>query len=149
MAHRSVSATRVIDAAPSVIFDLLADPAKHPLIDGSGHVQASRGPSQRLALGSTFSMDMREGLPYFTKNRVVEFEEDRRIAWHHFAQFIWRYELEPVDGGTKVTETFDYSVPWGVTIIPLGYPERNRTAMEKTLERIAEVVAAPPTPGDG
>jgi uncharacterized protein YndB with AHSA1/START domain len=143
MAHRSVSATRVIPAEPSVIFDLLADPSKHPLIDGSGQVLSSRGQSQRLALGSTFSMDMKQGLPYFTNNKVVEFEENRRIAWHHFAKFIWRYELEPVDGGTRVTETFDYSVPWGVTIIPLGYPERNREAMERTLQRIAEVVSAP------
>jgi len=43
-----------------------------------------------------------------TRNRVVEFEENRRIAWHHFAQFVWRYELEEVEGGTMVTESFNY-----------------------------------------
>ena len=30
------SVERVIPAPPEKIFDLLADPAKHPLIDGSG-----------------------------------------------------------------------------------------------------------------
>ena len=141
MASRSVSATRTISASPEEIFDVLADPAKHALIDGSGHVKAAKGNPERLSLGAKFGMDMRMGVPYATSNTVSEFEEGRRIAWHHFAQFVWRYELEPVEGGTKVTETFDYSKPWGVLLIPFGTPEANRKAMEATLERLDELVA--------
>jgi hypothetical protein len=137
---RASNATRIIHADAAAIFDVLADPTNHSRIDGSGTVISAKEPSQRLALGSTFSMDMRIGLPYFTRNHVIEFEENRRIAWRHFSKFIWRYELEPDDDGTKVTETFDYSVAWGVFLGPLGYPGRIRTSMERTLARLDDVV---------
>jgi uncharacterized protein YndB with AHSA1/START domain len=143
---RTVSAERVINATPESIFSILANPARHAEIDGSGSVQGQKSTAGRLSLGATFSMDMREGIRYSTRNRVVEFEEGRWIAWHHMARFIWRYELTPVDGGTKVTETFDYSVPWGIALVPLGVPERNRVAMERTLERLEVAVTTPAAP---
>jgi hypothetical protein len=140
---RVVSAERVIDATPEAIFAILADPSRHAEIDGSGSVQGEKRSAGRLSLGSTFSMDMRWGIGYATRNRVVEFDEGKRIAWHHAARFIWRYELTAVEGGTKVVESFDYSVPWGITMVPLGVPERNRKAMERTLERLAAAVTSP------
>ena len=140
MATRIVSATRTIAAPAEEIFAVLADPSKHPLIDGSGSVKAPKGNPARLSLGATFSMDMTRGMSYVTKNTVSEFDEGRVIAWHHFAQFVWRYELTPVDGGTEVTETFDYSKPWGVTLVPFGIPEKNRASMVTTLERLDALV---------
>ena len=43
---------RMIRASPEAIFDVLADPAKHSLIDGSGMVQgvAEAGESTRCLL---------------------------------------------------------------------------------------------------
>ena len=61
MADKVVSVSRVIKASPEAIFDLLADPARHAEIDGSGMVQESRGESMRLALGSKLGMDMKMG----------------------------------------------------------------------------------------
>jgi hypothetical protein len=144
MANKSVSAQLVIKASPEKIFDLLADPAKHSLIDGSGSVKAGRpGNPKRLSLGAKFSMDMRIKLPYRISNTVVEFEENRRIAWCHYAHNIWRYELEPVDGGTRVTETSDFSNVRGAWLIArMGYPKKNQAAMESTLERLAQVMAS-------
>jgi uncharacterized protein YndB with AHSA1/START domain len=139
---RSISVSRVIHAPASRIFDLLADPRQHVRLDGSGSVSSVKNAPERLALGSTFSMRMKTGLGYVTRNRVVEFEENRRIAWHHFAMFVWRYELEEVEGGTKVTETFNYDKPWAFAIIAMGFPERNRSAMEGTLERLESVVTS-------
>ncbi len=49
------------------------------------------------------------GVPYRVRNRVVEFEENRLIAWRHFEPQHWRFELQPTKSGTRVTETFDYS----------------------------------------
>jgi hypothetical protein len=54
---------------------------------------------------------------------------------------IWRYELEPVEGGTLVRESWDISqerVKFAVR------PSRGKTkkAMEATLERIEQVVSA-------
>ena len=137
--RRSVSRTRIVSAPPGVIFDLLADPSKHALIDGSGTVKGSRtdAPS-RLALGATFGMDMKWGVPYPIENTVVEFEEDHLIAWRHLGGHRWRYELEPVDGRTKVTETFDWSTsksPRGLELFRV--PQRNATSIEKTLDRLS------------
>jgi uncharacterized protein YndB with AHSA1/START domain len=139
---RSISVTRLIPAPPSRIFDLLADPRQHVRLDGSGSVTSVKNAPERLALGSTFSMHMKLGVGYVTRNRVVEFQENHSIAWHHFALFIWRYDLEEVDGGTMVTESFNYDRPWAFAIIAMGFPERNRRGMEATLERLEVAVTA-------
>jgi len=142
---RVVSAERVIQATPEKIFDLLADPTQHPRFDGSDTVKAARGDAVRLALGAQFSMDMRMGIPYRIKNTVVEFEDGRRIAWQHPAHNVWRYELEPVDGGTRVRESFDWTNGRGRKVIELmGVPKKNRKAMEATLERLAYLVEGGP-----
>lgn len=126
------------------IFDLLTDPAKHPLIDGSGTVLATRGEQpERLELGSKFGMNMRLGMPYFVTNRVVEYERGRLIAWRHFAGHRWRWELEPVDADTtKVTETFDWSrTPAEPVYRLLGFMDRNTKGIEASLERLSDLVA--------
>ena len=71
--------------------------------------EVPRGPT-RLTKGADFGADMKLfGVPYKIHNKVVEFEEDRRIAWRHFGGHRWRYVLEPTAAGTLVTESFDYS----------------------------------------
>ncbi len=144
MGTRVVSAQRTIAAPAQAIFDVLADPARHQELDGSGTVHAPRRAPARLFLGAKFAMDMRMGVPYVTANRVVEFDEPRRIAWHHTSRFVWRYELEEVEGGTRVTESFDYSVPWGLAIVPLGVPQKNQRSMERSLERLEALVTKAP-----
>lgn len=136
-----ISATTVIDAPAEVVFAILADPRQHPRIDGSGSVrQVTRGPD-RLAKGDSFGADMRLfGLPYKITNRVVELEENRRIAWRHFGGHRWRYELVPTDdGGTQVTESFDYTRygTLAAAIVRLaGFPERNRRGIKETLVKL-------------
>lgn len=140
--NRTVSVARVIQASPSAIFDILADPSQHSEFDGSGTVQGSRDDTPpRLALGSKFGMDMRIGVPYVMASTVVEFEEDKLIAWAHFGKHRWRYELEPVADGTLVTETFDWStsvMPWFIEAV--GYPRRHEGSIEKTLDRLNDLV---------
>ena len=109
MSKQLFTASRVVPAAPEEIFALLADPARHVEMDGSGTVQrlvAGRGP---MKLGAEFTMAMKAfGVPYRITSRVVEYEENRRIAWCHLGGNLWRYELEPIEGGTRVTESADY-----------------------------------------
>jgi uncharacterized protein YndB with AHSA1/START domain len=137
---RSVSVERVIAAPPEKIFDVLADPQQHPVIDGSGTVQHTRGEEPaRLVLGSKFGMSMRIGIPYSITNTVVEFDENRLIAWRHFGGHRWRYELEPSDGGTRVRETYDWSTAILGTrlyIVTMGWPKRAEKAMTETLQRL-------------
>lgn len=145
---RQVSTERVIPGAAAAIFDLLADPSRHGEIDGSGSVKQPTTPSQRLELGSKFGMAMKIGVPYRVSNTVVEFEENRRIAWCHFNGHRWRYQLEPVTepgGGqaTKVRETFDWStarLPFVFDV--LSVPRRNLASMEKTLEKLEGVMTS-------
>ena len=150
---KSVSVERVITAPPDKIFDLLADPTRHTDIDGSGTVRDATTGSERLALGSTFGMAMKQGFSYSMVSTVVEFEENRRIAWQSKppSSFgaklgggrIWRYELEPVDGGTRVTETWDISqeIGLGKYFVGLG-GKKTAGNMEKTLARIEQLVTA-------
>jgi len=136
--NKIVSVERFIPAAPGLIFEILADPRQHSKIDGSGSVKAAKvsAPS-RLSKGSKFTMDMKILIPYKMTNTVVEFEENRRIAWQHFGGHIWRYILEPVDGGTKVTEQFDYNGSKSVLMLKLrGSMASNEKFMVKTLENI-------------
>jgi uncharacterized protein YndB with AHSA1/START domain len=140
---RRVSRSRIIKASPVAIFDLLSDPSKHGSFDGSGSVVSARGQQPRLVLGAEFGMNMKLGAPYKITNVVVEFEANRLIAWRHMGGHRWRYELEPVEGGTKVTETFDWSTSRSPLLIELArYPARNARSIEKTLERLAALVEA-------
>lgn len=131
--------SRVIDAPAERIFAVLADPRQHSLIDGSGTVRDNVSGPEHLELGSKFGMKMRWGLPYRIRNKVVEYEENRRIAWAHLGRHRWRYELEPLDANrTRVTETFD----WSTAISPfyierMRFPEKHPKWMEATLERLA------------
>jgi uncharacterized protein YndB with AHSA1/START domain len=140
--QRKVSTSRVIAAEPQVIFDVLADPAMHPVIDGSGSVkELLDGAPERLSLRATFGMKMDRGTRYRIENVVVEFEEGARIAWRHFHGHRWRYEFEPVEGGTLVTETFDWSrAGFPLFIELMRFPSRNLVGMQATLERLDELV---------
>ncbi|MET0999531.1 MAG: SRPBCC family protein [Marmoricola sp.] len=139
---RIISESVDIDAPPDEVFALLADPRQHSRIDGSGSVQNLLKGPDRLSKGATFGMDMKLfGLPYKIRNTVVEFEEDRRIAWRHFGGHRWRYVLEPTAVGTRVTESFDYSryaLPQRLVIELAGFPQRNREGIAGTLRKLKD-----------
>ena len=142
MAKRQVSGTTTVATTPDKIFELLTDPSKHPLLDGSGTVRAAQhASSQRLELGSRFGMDMKMGAPYKIVNTVVEFEQDRLIAWRHFNGHRWRWQLAPAgDGRTEVTETFDWStarLPPLISVSP--FPRKNKEGIDKSLRRLSEM----------
>ena len=143
----SVSVERVVPAPAQEVFDLLADPRRHPEIDGSGTVrQAVDGP-ERLHRGAQFGMRMHMGGPYEMTSTVVEFEEGRRIAWQTrptspllekvIGGRVWRYVLTPVEGGTLVQETWDIrSERFPLPLLAI----RSKTSrdMSRTLERLEE-----------
>ncbi len=149
MSLLSVSVEKVVRATPEAVFDLLADPRRHSELDGSGTVQGVVDGPERLSKGAVFGMDMKVGGSYQMINTVVEFEENRRIAWQPRPAIgllrafvggrIWRYELEPVAGGTRVRETWDISQE---RIPPLVWGARfmTRSSMARTLDRLEEVV---------
>lgn len=146
MSNRAVSRSRLVHASPADIFAIVSSPAGHVQIDGSGSVRASIEGPDHLKLGDKFRMDMKMGVPYKMWSTVVEFEQDRLIAWAHFGKHRWRFELEPVGDDTMVTHTFDWSTARSPKFIELmGYPKKHPANLEATLERLA---AAVETDGD-
>lgn len=145
MTSHIVSVSAPIPAPPEAIFAILADPKQHPRIDGSGTVRATIAGPDRLSQGAKFGMNMKQGAPYKITSTVTEFEEGRRIAWQHPLGHVWRYVLEPTEGGTLVTESFDYSrvnVLHRTFLSVSGFPGRNRKGIEQTLVRLAEAVGS-------
>lgn len=138
-----VTRSTIVSAPAQMIFDLLADPRRHGEIDGSGSIQSAQiNAPERLSLNATFGMQMKIGLSYKITNTVVEFEEGKTIAWRHFGGHIWRYILEPVDGGTKVTEQFDWNKSKSPLVLKLRKsPQENAKSMEKTLENLVKKFA--------
>jgi uncharacterized protein YndB with AHSA1/START domain len=142
MALPPIVVEKFIAAPTQRIFDVLADPAQHPVIDGGGTLRAAEAANPaRLSPGARFGMDMKLGAPYRISNKVVEFEEASRIGWRHFNGHVWRYVLFPTDGGTLVREE------WGPTkaknqlaLRLLGFPRRNRKAMTETLDKLDALV---------
>ncbi len=156
MQASAVTGEKLGHAPADAVFSLLTDPSQHPKIDGSGTVKRTnpRNP-ERLVLGSSFEMSMKAGVGYSMLSTVIEYEENRLIAWQSrppgfMGKFtggrIWRYELEPRDDGTLVRESWDISQDHQRRLMKLGgLPEKTRANMARTLERIEELASHEPS----
>lgn len=144
-----VTVQRLIPVPPEAIFELLADPKRHRDIDGTGMVLDPIGEVEPLALGASFTMSMRSGeRAYEMTSTVIAYEDNRKVAWQSrrvgapdSGGRIWSYTLEPVDGGTLVSETWDVTAEHPASIDRArGFADAARSAMAKTLERIEQIV---------
>lgn len=152
--ERVVTRERLVSAPPAIVFEILSDPRMHPVIDGSGMVRGRIQGPERLELGSSFGMWMRilGRVPYLIRNTVVEYEQDRLIAWRHLFRHRWRYQLAPRDEGraTLVRESFDY----GPSVYPrllewLDVPAAHERNIDRTLENLARIAAERATEDEG
>jgi hypothetical protein len=147
-----VSVERLIPAAPEAIFELLVDPGRHREIDGSGTVRGPKGGVPRLGLGVRFGMSMHLGVPYSMVSTVIEYDQNRLVAWQtrgpgrvgaHVGGRIWRYELKAVEGGTLVRETWDIAQESALTKpVVRRAAEKTREHMKATLEQIERVLTS-------
>jgi hypothetical protein len=150
-----VSVSRQIGAPAEKLFAILARPASHPLIDGSGMLREAASDAVLTGVGDVFDMRMHndEMGDYEMSNYVVQYEVDRRIGWEPVlkaiakeeyqadigdrAEHLWAFDLVPVDAGcTVVTEIFDCSrsPEWLRKVLKGG--ERWRDSMTLTLEKL-------------
>jgi uncharacterized protein YndB with AHSA1/START domain len=136
--HNTVSASGIVAAEPSEVFDFLRRPANHPEISGDASVRGTISGPELLGAGDSFGMKMHLGLPYRVKSKVVEFEPARRIAWCHLGGHRWRWEVEPVGAGqTRVTETFDMSTSRFPPALRLaGYPRRHEKNVTTSVRNV-------------
>ena len=161
--YQPVAVSRRICAPAHDIFQVLADPARHPELDGSGSLRGAVSPAMISGVGDVFVMKMY--FPhlgdYEMNNHVVQYQADRLIGWEpeagrghpnaaadHSRQASWgqrwTYQLTP-DGpdATVVTEIYDCS----------RAPEQERARMDNgkvwtdsmaaTLERLDALCARP------
>jgi hypothetical protein len=127
--HKPVAVSRRICAPAHDIFQILANPLRHPELDGSGMLREPVSTTMISGVGDVFVMKMyfSELGDYEMNNHVVDYEVDRRIGWepeagrgHRDAApssqaetrwgHRWTYQLTP-DGpdATIVTEIYDCS----------------------------------------
>jgi hypothetical protein len=142
---KPLSVSRRIEAPAATIFEVLADPGRHPEFDGSGMLRPGADNRVIVGVGDVFVTKM-----YFTAmgdyemhNRIVVFEADRSIGWEPGNPELarngsrWRYDLAP-DGSdaTLVTETYDCTDSPGSVREAVDNGKAWLAAMTDTLERL-------------
>jgi uncharacterized protein YndB with AHSA1/START domain len=152
-----VSVSRRIDAPAGEIFKLLADPGRHPEIDGSGMLRPGASNEVVAGAGDVFVMKMfmSDRGDYEMHNRVVAYEVDRCIAWEPALPNVDAAEAEQSRNGSRwefglvadgpaatvVTETYDCSD----SPEPVRQAVKNGNgwieAMTTTLERLDQLCA--------
>ncbi len=157
MAHESLSATTIINASAEVIFAVLADPARHAAIDGTGWVREPLDSKPLTAAGQVFRMAMyHPNHPdgnYQMANRVQIFDPPNAIAWEpgydsgdgglRFGGWVWRYELTPAGPSeTSVTLSYDWSAVPDVTRQHIGFPPFPADHLDDSLAHLAELVSS-------
>jgi hypothetical protein len=157
MADESRSATAIIHASAEVIFAVLADPAKHAAIDGTGWVREPLDSTPLTAVGQIFRIAMyhpkhRDG-NYQMANLVQIFDPPSAIAWKpgqdtedgglRFGGWVWRYDLTPVGPSeTKVTLSYDWSAVSDPVRQRIGFPPFPADHLGNSLAHLAELVSS-------
>ncbi len=157
MVDESVSATAVIDAAPAVIFAVLADPATHAAIDGTGWVREPHDGKTLTTTGQIFWMAMyHPNHPdgnYQIANQVQVFDPPRAISWKPgydagdgtlgFGGWIWRYDLAPAGpSSTTVTLTYDWSAVPDPIRERIGFPPFPPEHLGTSLAHLTQLATA-------
>lgn len=158
MVDDCVSATMVINAPAELIFAILADPAKHAAIDGTGWVRESLDSTPLTAAGQVFRISMyhpdHPDGDYQMANRVQTFDPPSIISWEpgyddadgtlRFGGWIWRYDIAAA-GRSDATVTLSYD--WSAVPDPIrehiGFPPFRPEHLGNSLSHLAELVTNP------
>jgi uncharacterized protein YndB with AHSA1/START domain len=163
--QESVHATLTVAVPAARVFAVLADPATHSSIDGTGWVQAPVDRAPLTEAGQVFRMDMyHPGHPdgnYRVANEVQVLDPPRAIGWRtgtekddghlEFGGWFWRYDLAPIGPSeTEVTLTYDWSaVPQSIREY-LRFPPFGPEHLANSLHHLAELaVPTSEPPGRG
>jgi hypothetical protein len=137
----------VIDTTPERVYDLVAELPRmgewSPECQRVEWLDGATGP----AVGATFVGHNRGGprglMKWSRRGRVLVADPGREFAFvteeggRESTQ--WRYVFEPVEGGTRVTESYDVKwIPtWArIVDVPTNRHRELREAMRHTLERL-------------
>jgi hypothetical protein len=155
VADDRVSATTVINAPAEAIFAVLADPARHAAIDGTGWVSETLDSRRLTAAGQIFLMSMyhpnHPDGTYQMSNRVQVFDPPNTISWEPgydagdgtlaFGGWVWRYDLTPAGPSeTRVTLSYDWSAVPNSIRERIGFPPFPPEHLANSLAHLSELV---------
>lgn len=148
---------RHIEASPEALYELIADVTRTPEITPDivkvEWLDGATGP----AVGARFKATNKQGRgPNWSNKPVITvLEPGREIAWER-TEFAggtveWRYRFEPDGSGTRITESYRVVKPlrlfgWFIIGTLYGMKDRRgdlRASMERTLDRLAEMLEVP------
>ena len=149
----TISVSTTIEASADAIFAVLADPAKHAAIDGTGWVGSPLDRQTLAESGQIFRMAMyHSNHPdgnYQMANRVEVFDPPHAISWMpghdageglRFGGWVWRYDLAPAgDSSTTVTLTYDWSAVPQESRDLIGFPPFPPDHLANSLAHLAEL----------
>lgn len=157
-----VSQDVVIAVLPAVVWAAVSDPtqtARWSPENTSGRLEVTGG----LAAGDTFvGTNRRRGFRWATRCRVTAADNETRFAfrveaigvrkpWLRAPIASWSYDLAPLDGGTKVTETWtDDRTGWSDRVAKVfdkvathsTFYDFNRQNMRTTLDNLKSTLEA-------
>jgi Polyketide cyclase / dehydrase and lipid transport len=157
MTDESVSATTVIDASAEAIFAILAEPAKHAAIDGTGWVCEPLDGKPLTAAGQVFRMSMYHPYHpdghYQVANQIQVFDPPSTISWKpgtqaedgklSFGGWIWGYDLTPAGPSkTSVTLSYDWSAVPDPVREHIGFPPFPPEHLSNSLVHLTKLVTS-------
>ncbi len=144
-----------VEAPAAEVFAVLAEPANHAAIDGTGWVRDSLDGESLTRTGQMFRIGMyHDNHPdghYEMANKVIAFDQDRAIGWEpgqagddgevEFGGWTWRYDLEPAEPQqTRVTLTYDWSAVPAMLREHIQFPPFPVSHLENSLANLAKLV---------
>ncbi len=149
----------MIHGPAEVVFAVIADPATHPAIDGTGWVHEPVDHQPLTASGQIFRMAMyhpdHPNKNYEMANQIEVFDPPHAISWKpgydpgdgnlQFGGWIWRYDLAPIDSSLTETKlSYDWSaVPEEVRRTGPAFPPFPANHLLNSLNHLADLI--PPT----
>ncbi len=158
MPNDTTIATITIPASAEAVFAILADPATHEAIDGTGWVRESLDGESLTRTGQIFRIamyhDNHPAKDYEMANKVVVFDRPHAIAWQpgqdaagdgnlSFGGWIWRYDIR--DAGPSeadVTLTYDWSEVSPELRQHIEFPPFAAAHLENSLRHLSDLAAA-------
>lgn len=157
MTTEALSVTTTVPASADAVFAVIADPASHAAIDGTGWVCGPLDGQRLTTSGQVFRMSMyHPNHPdgrYEMANQVRELDPPRAISWEpgtedaegclSFGGWRWRYDLAPAaDGGTEVRLTYDWSGATPQAREVIEFPPFGVEHLQNSLRHLAVLVSA-------
>jgi uncharacterized protein YndB with AHSA1/START domain len=152
MAER-IEITRDIAASPEAVYAAISDVTRMGEWSEECHACEWHEGFEGPAVGATFDGHNRHGEHEWTsQGKVIEAEPGRAFAFEcsmmdfHYAT--WGYRIEPIEGGSRVTEWSEDLRPESAKELSMQISgvedrtQRNRETMSGTLERLAAALEA-------